>query len=106
MPANLAALSIPLTILTSGSFTPFPVCSVAPGRISFHMGLSGPSMAVDTACSSSLVATSLAVQHIRTTLVPSSEPSSSLVGGVNMMLLPGTTAMFSQAGEKVGAQAI
>ncbi|KAI8473975.1 MAG: polyketide synthase [Monoraphidium minutum] len=40
------------------------VLSVACGRISYHFGLSGPSLSVDTACSSSLVAARLAHQSL------------------------------------------
>ena len=39
--------------------------SVAAGRLSFLLNLSGPSLAIDTACSSSLVATHLACQSLR-----------------------------------------
>ncbi|GAX72979.1 hypothetical protein CEUSTIGMA_g431.t1, partial [Chlamydomonas eustigma] len=76
------------------------VLSVAAGRISYHLGLTGPSMAIDTACSSSLVATDLAVQQIRQQplKVRPSELQGALVGGINMMLMPQTTAMFQSAG--------
>ena len=67
--------------------------SVAANRISYQLGLEGPSLAVDTACSSSLVALHLACQSLR-----SRECALALVGGVNVILSPEITMIFAKAG--------
>ncbi len=66
--------------------------SIAAGRISYTLGLQGPSMAVDTACSASLVAVHLACQSLRTR-----ESRMALAGGVNIMLSPEMTIALSKA---------
>ena len=66
--------------------------NMAAGRLSFVLGLTGPSMAIDTACSSSLVCLHLACESLR-----SRETGMALAGGVNLMLSPEVMVSFSQA---------
>jgi acyl transferase domain-containing protein/acyl carrier protein len=66
--------------------------SIAAGRISYALGLQGPSIAVDTACSASLVALHLACQSLRL-----DECRQALAGGVNIILSPKTTIALSKA---------
>ncbi|MCA0456393.1 MAG: acyltransferase domain-containing protein [Chloroflexi bacterium] len=66
--------------------------SVSAGRLSYILGLQGPSMVIDTACSSSLMAIHLATQSLR-----GKESNMALVGGVNLVLLPETHINFSKA---------
>ncbi len=67
--------------------------SVASGRVSYVLGLQGPSISVDTACSSSLVSTHLAIQSLR-----NHECDMALAGGVNAILSISTTMALSRAG--------
>ncbi|MEV4518278.1 beta-ketoacyl synthase N-terminal-like domain-containing protein [Dactylosporangium sp. NPDC049525] len=53
-------------------------------RVSYHLGLNGPSMAVDTACSASMTAVHLAVESLRR-----GECGYAIAGGVNVTVHPG-----------------
>ena len=66
--------------------------SAISGRISYYLGLHGPSMTIDTACSSSLVALHLACNALR-----NKETDISLCGAVNLIHYPSNHIIFSQA---------
>ncbi len=66
--------------------------SIASGRISYLLGLQGPSVSVDTACSASLTALHLACQSLRL-----GESDMALAGGVNVILSPDGIITASQA---------
>lgn len=66
--------------------------SMISGRVSYVLGLQGPSVSIDTACSSSLVAVHTACQALR-----AGECDLALAGGVNLILGPDFTLAFRQS---------
>ncbi|RPF40442.1 acyl transferase domain-containing protein [Streptomyces sp. Ag109_G2-6] len=62
-------------------------------RLSYALGLRGPSMVVDSACSSSLLAVHLACQSLW-----SGESDTALAGGVNLMLNPANMLSLTSFG--------
>jgi len=66
--------------------------NAAAGRLSYLLGLQGPSVAVDAACASSLVAVHLACQSLR-----AGDCRLALAGGVNLILEPDAHVAMSRA---------
>ncbi|HMY14986.1 MAG TPA: SDR family NAD(P)-dependent oxidoreductase [Polyangium sp.] len=78
--------------ITSHTSTGGAACIIA-NRVSYALGLQGPSMTVDTASSASLVAVHLACQSLRL-----GESTLVLAGGVNLTLVPETTMRMGKLG--------
>lgn len=66
---------------------------MAANRISYHLNLTGPSMAIDSACSSSLMAIHQACAALR-----SGESDTVIAGGANLILTPALSIFYTQAG--------
>ena len=62
-------------------------------RLSYHLGLTGPSMAVDSACSSSLTAIHQGCAALR-----SGETDLVIAAGANLILTPSLSIFYTQAG--------
>ena len=67
--------------------------SIVANRISYALGLQGPSIALDTACSSSLVSVHLACRSLQ-----SGDATLALAGGVNMIIAAETMVALSKFG--------
>ena len=67
--------------------------SMAPGRLSYLLGLTGPSLAVDTACSSSLVTVDLACRSLR-----DRGSDLAIAGGVSLILSPVNSLCLAKSG--------
>jgi acyl transferase domain-containing protein/acyl carrier protein len=90
---DYAQLGVPdLTGVTTHTATGQALNMIA-NRVSYVLGLRGPSLVVDTACSSSLVAVHLACQSLW-----SGECNVALAGGVSLMLSPHTMVALSKFG--------
>ncbi|CAA0078674.1 Narbonolide/10-deoxymethynolide synthase PikA1, modules 1 and 2 [BD1-7 clade bacterium] len=63
------------------------------GRVSFSLGLTGPSMTIDTGCSSSLVGLHQACQSLR-----EGESELAIAGGVSLMVSPISLVKLSRLG--------
>jgi acyl transferase domain-containing protein/acyl-CoA synthetase (AMP-forming)/AMP-acid ligase II len=64
----------------------------AANRVSYTLGLQGPSLVIDTACSASLVAVHLACQALRT-----HETDTAIAGGANLILSPDAMIALSKS---------
>ncbi len=62
-------------------------------RISYHLNLTGPSMAIDSACSSSLMAVHQGCAALR-----SGETDTVIAAGSNLLLTPALSIFYTQAG--------
>ncbi len=62
-------------------------------RVSYHLGLTGPSMAIDSACSSSLIGIHQGCAALR-----SGEADTVIAAGVNLILTPALSIFYTQAG--------
>jgi len=67
--------------------------AILANRVSFLLGLHGPSAPLDTACSSSLVALHRAIESIHT-----GSSDMAIVGGIQVMLTPAAFISFDAAG--------
>lgn len=69
--------------------------AIVANRVSYALGLEGPSMAVDTACSAGLVAVHLACESLQR-----GESTLALAGGVNLVLAPDGMVQMARFGAR------
>jgi acyl transferase domain-containing protein len=81
--------SLLLDALTCTDNHPGTLKAFLSGRISYAMGLSGPSMTIDTACSSSIVAIHTACRSL-----VNGDCTAAIAGGVNIMSSPDVSETF------------
>ena len=90
--AHLQAQRLPLTEIDA-YVAQGNALNAAAGRVSYFLGVHGPSMAIDTACSSSLVAVDRACRSLR-----DGEVEIAIAAGVNVALSPETSISVSKWG--------
>jgi acyl transferase domain-containing protein len=86
-----------LQLLDFGGVSPFLGTGsgyfMTANRVSYHLGLTGPSVAIDSACSSSLTAIHQGCAALR-----SGEADTVIAAGVNLILTPALSIFYTQAG--------
>ena len=86
-----------LQMLDFAGITPFRGAGsgyfMTANRISYHLNLTGPSMAIDSACSSSLMAVHQGCAALR-----SGETDTVIAAGSNLLLTPALSIFYTQAG--------
>jgi acyl transferase domain-containing protein len=87
---NVAMLDFPGLTSFSGAGSG---CFMTANRISYHLNLTGPSMAIDTACSSSLTAVHQGCAALR-----SGDTDTVIAAGANVILIPALSIFYTQAG--------
>ena len=87
---NVAMLDFPGLTAFSGAGSGYFMTA---NRISYHLNLTGPSMAIDTACSSSLTAVHQGCAALR-----SGDADTVIAAGANVILMPALSIFYTQAG--------
>ncbi|WP_246541064.1 type I polyketide synthase [Mycobacterium spongiae] len=88
--SNLQIFDLPGLTSVRGTGTGYFMTA---NRISYHLGLRGPSVAIDSACSSSLTAVHQACAALR-----SGEADTAIAAGTNLIMTPALSIFYTQAG--------